>query len=83
LPDGIVACRCDLDGVLTRTAAAALQTEAAPVAVFEDAAAGVAAGRAGSSGCVVSVARRGHADARRRPGTDVVVRDLGELPDAS
>ena len=50
-------------------------------AVFEDAVAGVAAGRAGSFGFVVGVDRVGHADALRAHGADVVVQDLAELLD--
>lgn len=50
-------------------------------AVFEDAVSGVAAGRAGDFGFVVGVDRVGHADALRRSGADVVVRDLAELVD--
>jgi beta-phosphoglucomutase family hydrolase len=48
-------------------------------AVFEDAVAGVAAGRAGGFGWVVGVDRVGHADALRAHGADIVVRDLAEL----
>ncbi|HYK66440.1 MAG TPA: beta-phosphoglucomutase family hydrolase [Streptosporangiaceae bacterium] len=48
-------------------------------AVFEDALAGVAAGRAGQFGCVVGVDRVGQADALRQHGADVVVTDLGDL----
>jgi beta-phosphoglucomutase family hydrolase len=48
-------------------------------AVFEDALAGVAAGRAGDFSCVVGVDRVGQADALREHGADVVVQDLGEL----
>jgi len=47
--------------------------------VFEDALAGVAAGRAGNFGYVVGVDRVGHADALRRHGADTVVTDLAEL----
>jgi beta-phosphoglucomutase family hydrolase len=49
-------------------------------AVFEDALAGVEAGRAGGFACVVGVDRAGQADALRAHGADVVVRDLSELP---
>ncbi len=59
--------------------AAALPTEPAPAAVFEDALAGVAAGRAGNFGWVVGVDRVGQADALREHGADVVVSDLAEL----
>jgi HAD superfamily hydrolase (TIGR01509 family) len=48
-------------------------------AVFEDALAGVAAGRAGGFGYVVGVDRLGQQDALIGHGADVVVRDLGEL----
>jgi beta-phosphoglucomutase family hydrolase len=48
-------------------------------AVFEDALAGVAAGRAGGFGQVVGVDRVGQADDLRAHGADVVVRDLAEL----
>ncbi|WP_007511013.1 beta-phosphoglucomutase family hydrolase [Pseudofrankia saprophytica] len=50
-------------------------------AVFEDAEAGVAAGRAGGFGYVVGLDRigHGHADALRAHGADVVVTDLGDL----
>ena len=48
-------------------------------AVFEDALAGVAAGRAGHFRIVVGVDRVGQADELRSHGADVVVRDLSEL----
>jgi beta-phosphoglucomutase family hydrolase len=57
----------------------------AQAAVFEDAIAGVAAGRAGRFGFVVGVDRvdagpvTHHADQLRAHGADVVVRDLAEL----
>ncbi len=51
-------------------------------AVFEDALAGVEAGRAGAFGYVVGVDRANHADALREHGADVVVQDLAELLDA-
>jgi beta-phosphoglucomutase family hydrolase len=47
--------------------------------VFEDALAGVAAGRAGGFGYVVGVDRVGQAEALKQHGADVVVRDLAEL----
>jgi beta-phosphoglucomutase family hydrolase len=49
--------------------------------VFEDALAGVAAGRAGGFGFVVGVDRVGQADALKAHGADVVVTDLAELLD--
>lgn len=55
--------------------------EPAEAAVFEDALAGVEAGRAGRFGFVVGVDRVGHAEALRAHGADVVVRDLAELLD--
>jgi beta-phosphoglucomutase family hydrolase len=49
--------------------------------VFEDALAGVEAGRAGRFGYVVGVDRVGQADALKAHGADVVVTDLAELLD--
>jgi beta-phosphoglucomutase family hydrolase len=51
----------------------------AQAAVFEDALAGVAAGRAGGFGLVVGVDRAGQAAELRARGADVVVADLAEL----
>ena len=48
-------------------------------AVFEDALAGVEAGRAGKFGCVVGVNRVDHRDGLLDHGADVVVDDLSEL----
>ncbi len=48
-------------------------------AVFEDALAGVEAGRAGHFGYVVGVDRAGQADALREHGADIVVTDLAAL----
>jgi beta-phosphoglucomutase family hydrolase len=59
-----------------------LGVEPAQAAVFEDALAGVEAGRAGQFGIVVGVDRVGHTDALRAHGADVVVQDLAELLDA-
>jgi len=53
----------------------------AQAAVFEDALAGVAAGRAGGFRLVVGVDRAGQADELRAHGADVVVTDLAELLD--
>jgi beta-phosphoglucomutase family hydrolase len=50
--------------------------------VFEDALAGVAAGRAGGFGLVVGVDRVGQAAELRSNGADIVVRDLAELLEA-
>jgi beta-phosphoglucomutase family hydrolase len=60
-------------------AARELGVEAAHAAVYEDALAGVAAGRAGKFGYVVGVDRVGQAAALRQHGADVVVQDLGDL----
>jgi beta-phosphoglucomutase family hydrolase len=51
----------------------------AKAAVFEDALAGVQAGKAGSFGAVIGVDRVGQADALREHGADTVVQDLEEL----
>lgn len=63
--------------------AGAKLADAQPVqcAVFEDAIAGVQAGRAGDFGCVVGVNRidDGHGQALRGQGADVVVHDLEEM----
>ena len=53
--------------------------EPAAAAVFEDALAGVEAGRAGRFGCVIGVDRVGHATALADHGADRVVADLAEL----
>jgi beta-phosphoglucomutase family hydrolase len=59
--------------------ARALDVDPAHAAVFEDALAGVAAGRAGKFGYVVGVDRVGQADELRHHGADVVVKDLADL----
>jgi HAD superfamily hydrolase (TIGR01509 family) len=63
--------------------AKAVGVEPQEAAVFEDALAGVEAGRAGSFGIVVGVDRVGQADELRAHGADIVVRDLSELLAAS
>ncbi len=60
-------------------AAADLGVDRSEAVVFEDALAGVAAGKAGGFGFVVGVDRLGHADKLREQGADVVVQDLAEL----
>lgn len=59
--------------------AKALGVEPAQATVFEDALAGVQAGRAGKFGYVVGVDRVGQAAALHAHGADVVVQDLDEL----
>jgi beta-phosphoglucomutase family hydrolase len=85
--DGIVAERDHLRGKPAPdtylAGARALRVEPAAAAVFEDALAGVASGRAGGFGFVVGVDRVGQADALRQDGADVVVTDLGDLLDRS
>jgi HAD superfamily hydrolase (TIGR01509 family) len=60
-------------------AAHVLGIEPAEAVVFEDALAGVEAGRAGHFGYVVGVDRVGQAAELRRHGADVVVSDLSAL----
>lgn len=56
-----------------------VHTPADQAAVFEDALAGVAAGRAGGFGFVVGVDRLGQADQLRKDGADIVISDLSDL----
>ena len=81
--DGIVAAEQHLRGKPAPdtflAAARALGVPPEQAAVFEDAVAGVAAGRAGGFAAVVGVDRVGHADALRANGASIVVTDLAEL----
>ncbi|KAB8195468.1 beta-phosphoglucomutase family hydrolase [Nonomuraea phyllanthi] len=81
--DGVDARRLHLAGKpapdMYLAGAQALGLEPSEAAVFEDALAGVAAGRAGRFACVVGVDRTGQADALREHGADIVVSDLAEL----
>ena len=81
--DGIVAERDHLRGKPAPdtflAGARALGLEPAAAAVFEDALAGVEAGRAGNFGYVIGVDRAGQAAALRSDGADAVVQDLSEL----
>jgi beta-phosphoglucomutase family hydrolase len=84
--DGVVAERDRLKGKPAPdtflAGARALGVRPDQAAVFEDALAGVEAGRAGAFAFVVGVDRVGQAQALRAHGADVVVRDLAELLDA-
>lgn len=81
--DGVVAEREHLAGKPAPdtflTAARKLGVQPAKASVFEDALAGVEAGRAGKFGVVVGVDRVGQAQALAQHGADVVVKDLSEL----
>jgi beta-phosphoglucomutase family hydrolase len=81
--DGIVAEREHLKGKPAPdtylAAAKTLGVTPDAAAVFEDALAGVEAGRAGGFACVVGVDRAGQADALREHGASIVVGDLAEL----
>jgi beta-phosphoglucomutase family hydrolase len=85
--DGVVAEREHLRGKphpdTYLAGARALGVEPHEAAVFEDALAGVEAGRGGRFGLVVGVDRVGQADALRAHGADIVVGDLAELLDAA
>jgi beta-phosphoglucomutase family hydrolase len=81
--DGVVADREKLRGKPAPdtflAGARVVGAEPAQAAVFEDALAGVEAGRAGNFGHVVGVDRVGHEDALYKHGADIVVKDLAEL----
>ncbi|MEU4893262.1 beta-phosphoglucomutase family hydrolase [Streptomyces sp. NPDC044780] len=81
--DGVVAAERELPGKPRPDTflEAARELEVAPgaAAVFEDALAGMEAGRAGHFGQVIGVDRVGQADALRAHGADTVVQDLAEL----
>jgi beta-phosphoglucomutase family hydrolase len=81
--DGLVAQREGLPGKPAPdtflAGARALGAEPAQAVVFEDALAGVEAGRAGGFGYVVGVDRTGQRDALAEHGADIVVDDLSEL----
>lgn len=83
--DGIVANERGLAGKPAPdtylAAAAELGVTPGQAAVYEDALAGVEAGRAGKFALVVGLDRVGQADALRQHGADIVVQDLSELMD--
>jgi beta-phosphoglucomutase family hydrolase len=85
--DGVTAKERDLPGKPAPdtflAAAADLGVDRKEAVVFEDALAGIEAGRAGGFGYVIGVDRLGHADALRAHGADVVVADLAELLEAA
>jgi beta-phosphoglucomutase family hydrolase len=85
--DGVVAEREHLHGKPAPdtflAGARALGVEPAQATVYEDALAGVQAGRAGHFGFVVGVDRVGQRDALAAHGADVVVSDLAELLEAA
>ena len=81
--DGIVAQQQNLKGKPAPDtylkAAEMLSTKPEDAAVYEDALAGVEAGRAGRFGRVIGIDRENQAEALKQHGADVVVEDLGEL----
>jgi beta-phosphoglucomutase family hydrolase len=83
--DGVIATERGLKGKPAPdtylAAAEELHLTPAQAAVFEDALAGVEAGRAGKFALVVGVDRVGQAEELRQHGADVVVQDLAELMD--
>jgi beta-phosphoglucomutase family hydrolase len=83
--DGVTAKRENLPGKpapdMFIRGARAVDSDPPQAAVFEDALAGVQAGRAGAFGYVVGVDRSGQAQALREHGADIVVEDLAELLD--
>ncbi|RBY97452.1 hypothetical protein DQ237_00335 [Blastococcus sp. TF02-8] len=85
--DGVVAAREGLRGKPAPdtflAGAQALGVPPQEAVVFEDAQAGVAAGRAGGFAFVVGVDRVDQADALREAGADVVVTELDQLLSAS
>jgi beta-phosphoglucomutase-like phosphatase (HAD superfamily) len=84
--DGLTAERDHLAGKpapdMFLAAARVLGIAPADAAVFEDALAGVAAGRAGGFGFVIGVDRAGQASELQAHGADVVVADLAGLLEA-
>ncbi|HVH62244.1 MAG TPA: beta-phosphoglucomutase family hydrolase [Candidatus Dormibacteraeota bacterium] len=81
--DGVIALKEHLKGKPAPDtylrAATMLNTPAHEAAVYEDAIAGVEAGRAGSFGLVVGIDRNDRADELEKHGADIVVKDLSDL----
>jgi beta-phosphoglucomutase-like phosphatase (HAD superfamily) len=75
LREEVTACLFDMDGVGTHTAV----VPAGRAVAFEDALAGVEAGRAGHFALVVGADRVGQAAELRKHGADVVEQDVAEL----
>lgn len=84
--DGVVAERGHLQGKPAPDtylmAASMLLTQPKDAAVYEDARAGVEAGKAGGFGKVIGIDRANQKEALRRHGADLVVDDLAELLDS-
>ena len=83
--DGLIAAERGLRGKPAPdtflAAAEELHVPPSRAAVFEDALAGVEAGRAGGFALVVGVDRVGQAEQLKAHGADIVVKDLAELLD--
>jgi len=81
--DGVDSARLGLRGKpqpdIFLEAARQLGVEPAHAVVFEDAIAGVEAGRAGAFGLVVGVDRQGNNAGLKEGGADIVVRDVSDL----
>ena len=81
--DGIVASQLSLPGkpdpALFLEATRRLGATPARAILFEDALAGVAAGRRGNFRCVVGIDRHGRAEALRRHGADLVIESLEQV----
>ncbi len=81
--DGVDSARLKLKGKphpdIFLEAARQLGVEPADAVVFEDAIAGVEAGKTGGFGLVVGVDRQGNNTGLKEGGADIVIRDLSEL----
>jgi HAD superfamily hydrolase (TIGR01509 family) len=82
--DGVVAAQLQLAGKPAPDTflegARQLGAEPERTVVVEDAVSGVQAARAGGFGLVIGVDRKGDPEALRKNGADIVVTDLGEMP---
>jgi beta-phosphoglucomutase family hydrolase len=81
--DGVVALQLGLPGkpdpAIFLEAARRLGVAPSRAILFEDALAGVAAGRRGNFRCVVGIDRHGQAEALRRHGADIVIESLQQV----